>query len=301
MREQETICVAYTGESVNDGTMDANELAAALLALSNLVSEANRTLNNDGSRIQVRVSSHFERGSFENALNLIRTLSQQIKLFFSESGYSLKDILNELGLASTLSGINLLELIRQLKGKQPQRIERIDDGKARVIFEEKRLEVSIGVIKLFKSEKIRKELEGTLRPLKNDGVDSVEFRDSDNKNVVSKINSDETEYFNGFSEELKEKTSSQELILKILNVNFERDLKWRFDDGESKFYAVVEDKKFLDAIEKGQISFSFGDTIIAEIKTTQQYVKNDLKKSVKTITKVLKVNNQGDEIKFDET
>ena len=146
-----------------------------------------------------------------------------------------------MGLASTLSGINLLELIRQLKGKQPQRIERIDDGKARVIFEEKRLEVSIGVIKLFKSEKIRKELEGTLRPLKNDGVDSVEFRDSDNKNVVSKINSDETEYFNGFSEELKEKTSSQELILKILNVNFERDLKWRFDDGESKFYAVVED------------------------------------------------------------
>ena len=34
MREQETICVAYTGESVNDGTMDANELAAALLALN---------------------------------------------------------------------------------------------------------------------------------------------------------------------------------------------------------------------------------------------------------------------------
>ena len=39
----------------------------------------------------------------------------------------------------------------------------------------------------------------------NDEVDSVEFRDSDNKNVVSKINSDETEYFNGFSKELKKK------------------------------------------------------------------------------------------------
>ena len=300
MREQETICVAYTGESVNDGTMDANELAAALLALSNLVSEANQTLNNDGSRIQVRVSSHFERGSFEIALNLIRTLSQQIKLFFSEPGYSLKDILNELGLASTLSGINLLELIRQLKGKQPQRIEKLDDGKARVIFEEKSLEVSIGVVKLYKSEKIRKEIEGTLNPLKNDGVDSVEFRDSDNKNVVSKINSDETEYFKDFGEELKEKTSSQELILKILNVNFERGLKWRFDDGETRFYAVVKDEKFLDAVETGRISFAFGDTIIAEIETTQQYVKNDLKKSVKTITKVLQVNKQDDELKFDE-
>lgn len=300
MREQETICVAYTGEAVNDGTMNANELAAALLALSNLVSEANQTLNNDGSKIQVRVSSHFERGSFEIALNLIRTLSQQIRLLFTEPGYSLKDILNELGLASTLSGINLLELIRQLKGKQPQRIERLDNDKACVIFEEKKLEVSIGVVKLFKSEKIRKELEGTLNPLKNDGVDSVEFRDSDNKNVISKINSDETEYFKDFSEELKEKTSSQELILKILNVNFERGLKWRFDDGENRFYAVVKDEKFLDAVETGQISFAFGDTIIAEIETTQQYVKNDLKKSVKTITKVLQVNKNDDELKFDE-
>lgn len=300
MREQEMICVAYTGESVNDGTMDANELAAALLALSNLVSEANQTLNNDGSRIQVRVSSHFERGSFEIVLNLIRTLSQQIKLFFSESGYSLKEILNELGLASTLSGINLLELIRQLKGKQPQRIEKIDDGKARVIFEEKSLEVSIGTLKLYKSEKVRKELAGTISPLQSDGVDSVEFRDSNNKNVISKINSDETEYFKEFGEELKEKTSSQELILKILNVNFERGLKWRFDDGETRFYAVVKDEKFLDAVETGQISFAFGDTIIAEIETTQQYVKNDLKKSVKTITKVLQVNKQDDELKFDE-
>ena len=52
--EQATICVAYTGEAVNDGTMDANELAGALLALSSLVSEANQTLNNDGSQYHGR-------------------------------------------------------------------------------------------------------------------------------------------------------------------------------------------------------------------------------------------------------
>ena len=42
MQERVPLCVAYTGEAVNDGTMNANELASALLALSNLVSEANQ-------------------------------------------------------------------------------------------------------------------------------------------------------------------------------------------------------------------------------------------------------------------
>lgn len=300
MQEQTTICVAYTGEAVNDGTMNANELALALLALSNLISEANQTLNNDGSTIEVRISSHFERGSFEMLLNLVRTLPQQIKLFFSESSYSLGQILNELGLAATLSGINLLELIRQLKGKQPQKIERIDENKARIIFEENKIEVSIGVLKLFKSEKVKRHIDEAIQPLKNEGVDSVEFRDANNNEVRGKIIKDETEYFREFAqgEGLKEKTSSQELMLRILNVNFERGLKWRFDDGESKFYATVQDEKFLEAVESGRISFGCGDIITAEIETTQQYVGVELRKSVKTITKVIQISKRAEQIMF---
>ena len=293
--EQATICVAYTGEAVNDGTMDANELAGALLALSSLVSEANQTLNNDGSRIQVRVSSHFERGSFEIVLTLVRTLSQQIQLLFSEKGYSLSDILGSLGLASTLSGVNLIELLRLLKGKKPQRIEKIDSQKVNVIFEEKHIEISFGVLKLFKSKTVRKEMKDTLMPLEKEGVDSVEFRDADNKNVVSKISVIETEFFNELEEELQEKTSSQELMLKILNVNFERGLKWCFDDGESKFYTTVEDVDFLRAVDDGSVSFVKGDTITAVVETTQQFVKNDLKKTLKKITKVLRINKQREE------
>ena len=301
MKEQATICVAYTGEAVNDGTMDINELAPALLALSNLVSEANQTLNNDGSRIVVRVSSHFERGSFELVLNLVRTLSQQIKSFFSESGHSLEQILSDLGLASTLSGINLLEMIRQLKGKQPQRIERIDEEKALVIFEEKKLEVSIGVLKLFKSEKVRQHIESAVHPLKNEGVDGLEFRDAQNKDVTEKIIKEEAEYFSGFEQgkELKEEVSRQKLMLRILSVNFERGLKWRFDDGESKFYATVNDENFLDEVESGKIFFNCDDVIIAEIETIQQIADGKIKKTLKKITKVFQVNKKTEQYELN--
>ena len=286
MKEQAKICVAYTGEAVNDGTMDVAELAPALLALSNFIGEANRVLNNDDSTIEVRVSAHFERGSFEMVFNLVRTLSQQIKLLFAgESPYSLEQILNNLGLASTLSGFNLLEMWRRLKGKQPKKVEKVNENTVRVYFEEESREVSIGVWKLFRSEKIKKHVSGVVHPLTKEGVDTVEFRDAENKNIAEKITSQEYEYFSAPAqgENLQEFVSEQQLMLKIVNVSFERGLAWRFDDGDTKFYAKVNDENFLDLIESGRISFGSGDGIVATVETKQQHVDGEIKKTVKTI------------------
>ena len=298
MKEQATVCIAYTGTAVNNGTMDVAELAPALLALSNLIGEANQILNNDGSMIEVRVSAHFERGSFEMFLELSRTLAQQIKLFFSEENYSLNDVLTALGLGSTLSGINVLELYRWLKGKQPQKVERVDDSKVRVFFEEESREISIGAWRLYRSEKTKKQIAGVVQPLKKEGVDAVEFRDAENKNVVEKITDDEVEYFStpAQEEELQEFVSSQQLMLRIVNISFERGLKWRFDDGNEKFYADVKDENFLSAIEAGRIFFGCGDGIVAEVETKQQHVKGELRKSTKSIIKVLEINKRAEQI-----
>lgn len=303
MQERTTICVAYTGEAVNDGTMEINELAPALLALSNLISEANQTLNNDGSKIEVRLSSHFERGSFEMALELVRDLPAQIKFFFFDSSYSLNEILGAIGLFCTVSGGNLIEFYRFVKGRKITKVEKVDKDNLRVFIEEESREFSIGAWRLFNSHKARSSVEGFIHPLKKEGVDGLEFRDENNKQTIERISENEVEYFSELaqSEELEEMVSSQQLILRILNVNFERGLKWRFDDGDTKFYAEIKDEKFLDAIETGRVSFCHGDMILAEIETTQQYVKGDLKKSVKSITKVLKISKNAEQFNFNDT
>ena len=95
-------------------------------------------------------------------------------------------------------------------------------------------------------------------------------------------------------EELQELVSSQQLMLRIVNISFERGLKWRFDDGNEKFYAYVKDENFLSAIEAGRLSFGCGDGIVAEVETKQQHVKGELRKATKSITKVLKINKRGD-------
>lgn len=290
MQERTTLCVAYVGEAVN-GTMDVNELAPSLLALSNLVSEANQILNNDGSKIAVRISSHFERGSFELSLELVRNLPAQIKFLLFDSSYSLNEILNAVGLFCTISGGSLFALYKFIKGRKVAKVEKTDKDTVRIFVEEESREFFIGSWKLFQSQNVRRHVDGLIHPLKTDGINDLEFRDADNKQVLEKISTDETEYFSSeVQEELKEFVSSQKLMLRILRVSFDRDLKWRFDDGESKFYADIKDEEFWAAVEARQITFGCGDTIIAEIETTQQYVKDDLKKSSKTVTKVLRIN-----------
>lgn len=290
MQERTTLCVAYVGEAVN-GTMDVNELAPSLLALSNLVSEANQILNNDGSKIAVRISSHFERGSFELSLELVRDLPAKIKFLLFDSSYSLNEILNAVGLFCTISGGSLFALYKFIKGRKVTKVEKTDKDTVRIFVEEESREFFIGSWKLFQSQNVRRHVDGLIHPLKTDGINDLEFRDADNKQVLEKISTDETEYFSSeVQEELKEFVSSQKLMLRILRVSFDRDLKWRFDDGESKFYADIKDEEFWAAVEARQITFGCGDTIIAEIETTQQYVKDDLKKSSKTVTKVLRIN-----------
>ena len=300
MKERAIICVAYTGEAVNDGTMNVNELAPALLALSNLIGEANSILNDDTSTVEVRVSAHFERGSFEMEFELVRTLAQQIKLLFGETNYSLSDVLTAIGLIATLSGYNVLEMYRFLKGNQPDKVEKVNNNTVRVLFKEESHEMSVGTWRLFRSEKIKKYVSGIVQPLKKDGVDAVEFRDAENKKVAEKITENEVEYFSvhAQSEEVQEFVSEQQLMLKILNVSFERGLKWRFDDGDAKFYAEIKDEKFLDAIENGRISFGSGDGIVATVETRQQHVRGEITKTTKSVTKVLRINRRAEQIEL---
>ena len=286
--EREKIRIAYIGEAVEDGTMNLNELSGALIALSNLAGDANRILNKDSSIIEVRLSADFERGSFEMTLEIVRNLAEQIKTFFAGSNYSLYEILGAIGLVSTLSGANLIEIYRWVKGRKVQKVEVVDKEKVRVTVGDESREISIGAWNIFTSRKTVKHLEGVLHPLKNEGVTDFEIRDFKSKKPIEKISRDEIEYFTqNPCEEMKVTSAKQTLLLKIISVSFEPNLKWRFDDGDTKFYAAMADENFLKRIENAEISFSKGDVIFAEIETKQFYDLEGLRKTEKTVIKVL--------------
>ena len=45
-KDKSKLTIAYTGEAVDDGTMDVSVLGPALMALGTLVNEANKIINN---------------------------------------------------------------------------------------------------------------------------------------------------------------------------------------------------------------------------------------------------------------
>src|SRR5271168_1220700 len=61
--------LSYHGDALKNGQMDVRELAPALLAAGDLLSEANREVNENRVSLSVNVQSGFERGSFE--INLV--------------------------------------------------------------------------------------------------------------------------------------------------------------------------------------------------------------------------------------
>lgn len=289
MCKEQRIRVAYTGAAVNNGSMDVNELSSALMALSNLIGAANRILNNDESTVEVRLSADIEHGSFEMALALIRKLPEKIKLFFVGENFSLSEILNTLGLGSTLSGINLLEIFRWVKNRKVEKAEPADENTVRITIENETREVNIGAWKLYQSQKVRQHIEGVMHPLTKEGIDGFEVRDFKTREKIERVDKNELEYYSGVGEDVEEIKSQQQMILQIVSVSFEPNLKWRFSDGESKFYATVTDKEFLSKVESGDISFANGDAILAEVEMRQQYNGATLKRTEKAVTKILKI------------
>ena len=77
--------IAYDGEAVRAGSMDVRDLAPALLAVGDLVSQANVILNGDRATASVRVESDFKRSSFEISLLLHQSLIDQARGLFKHT------------------------------------------------------------------------------------------------------------------------------------------------------------------------------------------------------------------------
>src|SRR3990167_1486827 len=91
--------IAFDGEALQGHSMDVQQLAPALLALGDLIREANTQLNGDRSKVRVLVQSDFEHKCFNVSLDIIQTVLEHIKtLLQDDSIKSAKDLLEWLGL-----------------------------------------------------------------------------------------------------------------------------------------------------------------------------------------------------------
>ena len=304
---KETICLAYTGVAVDGGKMDVNSLAPALLAFGDLVSECNSILNADSSKVSVYVKSDFKTGSFEINLELVRSLSDQIKLMFVEGQeYSIKEILEMLGLFASLTGVSVWNIISFIKGRKIKRATQIDKDTYRLYVDsvsDEYIDVSGDTLKIFRSLKVRKSIESMVSPLKMQGIDGFEVRDKQDNTTTLRVDESEVEYYDQpdvEEEPLTNETMSRHFV-RVSSVNFEKNLKWRFDNGEIKFYANIVDEEFIAMVAEGKVSFAKGVALDADIRMLQSISGGEIKTDY-TIVKVHKVIGKPEQLdlNFDE-
>lgn len=304
--DKNNITIAYTGSAVDDGTMDVSILGPALMALGTLVNEANKTINNDNSQIAVKVNADFQKGSFEIQLDVIRTITEQLQSLFNNPT-SVGDMLSILGLSGAIQSIvgipSVIDFIKWVKKRKIDKITKHGNGMCSVSIGDETVNVNIIIINLYQSVIVRESLNDMISPVRREGINAFEVRNKQG-NAIQSINKEESV---GFEFSVADNTPEENISVqtyvqwvRILTVNFE-DLKWRFQSGDNKYYAKIEDENFLKEIENG-LSFTKGDTLQIELEQTQTVRPDSSIKNEYRVLKVLKVQKRAKQIElpFDE-
>nr|VFK60854.1 MAG: hypothetical protein BECKTUN1418D_GA0071000_11375 [Candidatus Kentron sp. TUN] len=270
------INIIYNGPGLTESTMDVNDLAPALLALGDLIDNANFVLNGVHDRTKVRVNASFKTGSFgidfqvaHNYIHQALTLTKDIPA---------SEIATYLGFSAT-SIMGLVQFFKFLKGRPIKKEEIIDDENIRIFVDERKITIERKVLDLYKNHKLRESLEKLIyKPLKSDDINEFAITNDPKKGFVT-VESNESEWFKSSYKEtelLSEKVS--EKVLKVCNPSFTGG-KWRMStlDDTFKFYSSISDREFQKRVLSAKESFTAGDTLKVMLKTTELQDGNNIK------------------------
>ena len=253
--------VVFDGLAVKNGEIDVADFAPAVLALGELIKEANQTLNGDRAIATVKLKAS-KQGSFEAMLMLDFSWVEAAKDFFSDgesvaSANGLLELLIKGGAIGSVTSYSLFKVIQTLKGRKPEKAK--EEGGA-VTIEQNGVQFVTDrrVITLYESIAIREKIEDVTKALERPGIDSVSFENGDTWERLT-LEKSERQYFKvpGPDEGEEEVTEfEQEMRLQARDITFKDGNKWRFTAGDETFLAAIEDVTFLNKVANDEVSFA---------------------------------------------
>lgn len=285
--------IVYDGSALVGSTIDVRELAPALLALGQVLEEANSTFNAGHAKISLRVSASFKSGSFGIDFSVVQgLLDQTLNLFKQTPLASAKELVDMLGFIAGGGGTiaackGVVGVIRWLKGRKIKEVIELEDGKVKIVVDDDFLETELKIIDLLRNYRLRVALEKAIfDPLEKEGFETVALTDNPDNGFVL-IEKSERNFFKAPPQEEQEIDESiYPLNLQLVSVSFRDQNKWRFSDGSSTFYADVLDEEFLLRVKLSEESFSAGDILKVKLRK-RQWLLGESMRSEQEILEVL--------------
>jgi hypothetical protein len=269
--------ITYSGPALDSSKMDVRELAPALLAFGSLLEESNRVLNGNTAALAVKVK-RFEMGLF----GITFEVSQQLidsspELFMGDMITAATSLTALLGF-SAASSLGLWQLLKKADGQIPRTFKRLDDGHIEIQFQGDSAVVSGKVVDLYRDLKVRKEIENTLKPLDNNGIERLEIWEGGK--IINYADAGDIHCFSipDFKEEIIYE-NERITLFSIVSLNFNEGDKWCLSDGITTFYVTVKDEEFLRKVDDNLVYFSKGDILTVKLVTrtweTQEGIRTE--------------------------
>lgn len=273
--------IKYDGPALADHQMDVRELAPALIALSEMLEQANKAAFPNAAEVRVNVQGNFKGGSFGVDLIAVQSMAQQIvSLFAGPEATAAANLLAILGGIGLIGSGGLIGVIKWLRGRKPSAIRFEGD---KTIFELRTaeavesFEVDLVAGKLYQSRIVRQSLAKVIKPLERDGIDVfASGRDGATEAIVTKADVNAFEMAASEADIVSD-TVSASVLLQIESAVFKEDNKWRFSDGATPFFAEIADPDFVARINSGDERFGKGDVLVVDLRRIQSITDNGLK------------------------
>lgn len=288
--------MAYDGSALQEHVIDVQHLAPALLALGNLVRDANTLVNGKDIKVNVLVQSNFEEKCFNISFEVVQSLYDQVvSLLEDDKIKSAKDILEWLGIVAA-PGIPVLAYLRWKAGRKAAGTTKIvdSDGAGNVVVQVNggdQITVNQNVYMLGENAGIKKAAAQLMKPLEEEGFDTIEFRPDHptaaDRLVYSKEDARQIrESCAQPGEEEKETDYDPQPVIAHLRVHapvFDPAApNWRFKYGEEVIYAdITETTIAQDAIDRGGVMLD--DLYRVRMEITEHETKKGFRKSYKVV------------------
>ena len=260
--------VSFDRDAQSENVIEVDDLAFALLGLSNAFKETNALLNGNTTTVRLNARA-ISPGSFEVELQLVQVIAANAIHVLSSglvvSALNLRNIL--------IAADGVVGTVKRLAGSKPA-ISTQPHGRAEVRANGDTFYIDADTVQIFENSNVRQSIGQFVKPLDGE-MERITLRENDED--IIQIEKDEVRHFD-FEHDFAEDTHSQVTTsitresLSLVVPRFKPDPlfnKWRFRQGESSPSTyLITDEEFLSEVDRGT-KFGKGDLLICEVRVTK--------------------------------